>query len=329
MELTGLKLVLVIAIVIAIIALTWYVSTKVTGRERLNIPAFVYTKITPDQFFGDFYDQNKGEFRMASSFAGSASATYYGLTVLRQGFRAGFGDQIFTSDAEMGKILNGLRSYYRSDGYYAEEGVDPVLTTSRVLQTAPLYSQKLDKAISLEWVNANSFANKSALKENQYDPEYQYNVMQVYKNIDSDAAKAKMREIGPGYITYYCSYEPQDASNSEYLRKKYYQISILSYLTGIKAIGPGACFKANDVEADRARLADLAFDKVDDIESLYYLHYLKQFYQIPIDPNNIIVALDRFYLDREFKEKIGDNFASLPGMYYASLIYAITLGHPL
>jgi len=329
MELTGLKLISIILVVAAICALSGYLITRTFfNKGSISIPMFVYTRISPDQFFGDFYDEAKSEFRIASSFPGTASATYYGLSVLKKGLRTGFGDRIFLSDEEMGKVLKALRSYYDAAGYYVEEGVDPVFLTSRIMQTTNFYPQKLNQAISLKWLDDNSLLNKS-LPESKFDPEYQYNILEIYRNIDSATSKLKMQEIDSDYINYYSYYDAGVVSDSEYLRKKYYQVAIISYLTNIEVLGPTTGLKADEINSDIARLKNIALSDVSDIKDFYWLYSLKKFYQITIDPNVVIATLEKFYLNREFKEKAGDNYGSLIGMYYASQIYRDVLGYPL
>lgn len=326
MDSISLKLILIVIIAIAIGGVGGYLISKNFQKAKAYIPSLVYSKITPTQFFEVFYSKAENQFKMTKASPPSLEATYYALSTIKKGLRAGFGQEI---EGDVDKIFEKVRAYYNADfGYYVGAGGDPIASTQMALSLATYYPQKLNQDIDINWLEGNSLDNE-ALAEEKFDPEYQLNVLGIYKGINSESTKAKLQEMGPKYLNYYCDYEISGVSDSEYLRRKYHQIAIISYLSGADNLSSGTCLKAGSVENDKERLKTISYGKLSDIKDLFRLYFLRKFYNVENNQNEAYANLEKFYFEKEFKENTRDESPNIVGMYYGAMLYSLIFGHSL
>lgn len=264
------------------------------------------------EFLAGLYDESQNGFKMKKESAASLEATYYGLYI-HKNLRVDL-DKSISGEG----VLEGVRSYYVSPGYYLEKEKDPVFSTMQVLLIDRQFPEDLEKTIDLDWLKSNSLENKN-LEPEKFDPEYQSAVVEIYRHLEMPE---KLEEISYSYFSYYCNFRPaENISDKEYLKEKYYQISLISGLSGAENIDSltGNCFEKEDIEKDKERLSQIQLEGLDDIKEVYWLYYLEKFYNLSPDLKEIFKRLEKFYLAGGFKEKLTDLEPNLVGTYYGVL----------
>jgi len=271
------------------------------------------------QFVMSLYDEN--EFKVTKNSQPSLEATYYGIEALQT---VGSLSKISNPEA----MFNKIRSYYVSPGYFLEKDKDPVFSTGQALRVDRWYQEDLGKTIDLDWLKSNSIENKN-LEQDKFDPEYQSAVVETYRHLEIPEKPKKLEEISYPYFDYYCNFKPPEGiSDSDYLKTKHYQISLISSLSGISNVNNlSGCLKTEDVKADKERLSKIQFEDLNDIKQVYWLYYLKKFYNLwPRQSEqffsyleNIFKKVKQFYSDGGFKEKLSDKEPGLIGTYYGIL----------
>ena len=295
-------------------------AVPMSERERLiKMTSFIHnSKEEISQFVMGLYDENQGGFKIKRDSPVSLEATYYSIEALRNLVR----DLNVIPNPEI--LLDKIRSYYVSSaGYYLEEGKEPVFSTGQALRIDRWLRENLNQEIDLDWLKSNSIENKN-LEPEKFGPEYQSAVVEIYRHlpIPKEERFEKLEEISHSYFDYYGNFKVSEGiSDSDYLKTKYYQISLISDLSGVdKAAGlAGSYLKEEDIEADKERLSQIQLEDLDDLKEIYWLYYLQQFYNLERDINKILEKVGKFYLKEGFKEKLTDEEPNLIGTYYGIL----------
>lgn len=322
------KLIVIVLISLIVGGAAGYFIFSEPDRGEGYIPDIIYANVDADNFFDNYYDSTQKEFKMTKDSQGTLAATYFGLSAIKKGLRPGFGQDVFMAD--IAGIFDKISSYYSSsDGYYSEAGIDPVNATRMALAIDTYYEQDLGNPIKLTWLHGNSLGNEN-LEQAKFDPEYQYNVLMVYRNSPQKDLSDDFNAMDKTYADYYCNYEPaSDVSDSEYLREKYYQSVIVDYLLEAGHVSPNICAKTKDLDAFKARTAKISFSSLNDLKELEWLHSLNRAYGVRTDykyMDNIIRQFDEFYLEKGFREKLSDSTPDLTGMFYGSILYISLFG---
>jgi hypothetical protein len=302
-----LNLKLIIAIILALIiggvigsVVTRSIVTKDVSEEKDYL-------VSP-QFLSSLYDADQKEFKLGKDSPASLEATYYALVAAKD-------PKIkLPEEIDIDGVFDKIRSHYVPDGYYFEEDKDPVVSTRMALEIDSYYSQNLNQEVNLDWVKINSLENKE-LEEIKFDPQYQENILKIYQYLNIGQKEAKER-ISSLYLDYYCDYNFKEISEEDYLRKKYCQVSIVAYFTGAETILSDGCFGEEEIEFDKDRLGKINFEELNDIKEIYWLYYLKKFYNLNINPREVLVKINEFYSGKGIKEKLTDEKPNLIGVFF-------------
>ena len=322
MEILNLKLVLIVLLAIIIGGLvgsfiTKEISKRETAARRKSLAeSFAPLQTDANQLLNDLYDKEQHLFRISKDSPASLEGTYYAVASITPG---GVASSYFAELVNVDEMFDKIRSYYTTPGYYLEKDKDPVVTTRMALEIDSHFSQKLDQEIDLNWLKLNSLENEN-LEESKLDPEYQRNILEIYRFLPGDQKETKTR-ITPIYLGYYCKHSSGNIADEDYLnylRKKYHQISIINYLIGEHDISsPRLCLRAIDVKADKERLNKISFSSLTKIKELAWLYYLKGFYSIRAESSKFFgQAIEYFYSDKVFKENLCDKEPNLIGTFY-------------
>lgn len=297
----NLKLVLIALLIIIVVTIIGSIIVKEIAKEKAPAGPLAFLQEYPisAQFISSFYEKDQK----------GLEATYYALILAKK-----IGTEL-PEEIGIEEIFNKIRSYYNPAGYYLEDDVDPIISTRMALEIDRYYSQDLNQEINREWLKSNSLENEN-LEKNKFDPQYQSYILEIYKNLNIDQKEVKGR-ITPLYTEYYCNYSSDSIPDEGYLRQKYYQTSIISYLTGIETIS-NSCLKKKDIEADKIRLAKISFKELNDIKEIFWLYRLKQFYNLKRDFKEGFNKIGEFYTEGGFKEKLSNDKPNLIGTFYGS-----------
>lgn len=320
------KLIIIIVVSLLVGAAVGYVFGR-ADKENVNVPSFMYAKgrMTPEQFTTLYYDKNQGEFRMNSSSPGGLEATYYGVIALKTGFRQVVDQESLGLAAD--EMFEKIRSYYNPEGYYADGINDPIHTTRLATQIDIYYPQDLNQTINLAWLKSNSLANQD-LEESKLDPEFQSNVLRIYRNIEQVGRDSEFAAVAPFYSDYYCNLPiPENVFDEEYLRMKFYQTDIVYYLVSTGYASSTTCLTPQVDEDYAARTAKISLKSLDSIDKLFWFYDLSSFYRAEFNKNEIIGKLAEFYSGGGFKEKLSDRGPSLKGMFYGLRLYSTLFGY--
>jgi len=303
-----------VSIILAAIVVT-IIGTIIVGEilEESQVPSlpFVFLKEYPisAQFISSFYVEDQKAFKLGESSPASLEATYYALIPV------GKTGAELSEEIDIEEVFNKIRSYYTPSNYYLEDGKDPLVSTRMALEIDRRHTQDLGQEINVEWLKGNSLENEN-LEEDKFDTQYQSYILDVYGNIDVDQKETE-RRLRPLYTNYHCNYSSDQIADEDYLRKKYYQISIISRLTGVQTISD-SCLKKEDVEADKARLDKIQLTDLSDIKEIFWFYRLKQFYNLSFDFEEGFNKIGEFYTGGGFKEKLNDDKPNLIGTFYGS-----------
>jgi len=258
------------------------------------------------QFVVSLYDEGQNEFKIDTGSSPTLAATYYGVQAL-QALKRNPDDIVITEN-----MFDKIRSYYAS-GYYLEDDKDPIFSTAMALAIDSQYQEDLNQVINLTWLESNSFENEN-LYSSRLDPQYQKVVLDIYHSMKVDQEELETR-IKPIYLSYYCIYSSDKIADKDYLRKKYYQTSIISYLTGFKTTSSN-CLAKEDVDFDKEKLSKIRFQDLNDIKEIFWLYHLQKFYNLKPDLKTVFGEIEKFYTGGGFKEKLSDQEPNLIGTYY-------------
>ena len=297
------------------------IITKLPKSEKgkfIKRTSFIQSsKSEISQFIISFYDENQNGFKIKKDSTVSLEATYYGIEALHNLKSL----NVITNSQT---LFDKIRSYYISPDYYLEKNKDPIFSTKQALRIDRWYQEDLNQKIDLDWLKSNSIENKN-LELEKFNPEYQLAVVQIYQHLEQLEVSEKLRkieEISYPYFDYYCNFQfPEEISDSDYLKIKYYQISLISNLSGVTNIvnSTASCFKEENIKINKERLNKFNYEKLDDIKEVYWLYYLQSFYNLDPDLNQIFDKVQNFYFEGGFKEKLSDEAPSLIGTYYGTL----------
>lgn len=332
METGSLKLILIIVISIAIVVLLgmWIKGTlfKEKGVSLEEVEMMVPTAAKDSlikarslisrsreeiiQFLDGLYDENQNGFKMKKDSEVTLEATYYGLEVIHN-LRITLPKAI-NSQA----VLDRVHSYYVTPGYYLEKDKDPVFSTMWALSIDVRFPEDLERAIDSDWLKNNSLENKN-LEANKLNPEYQAAVVEIHRLLEKPE---KLEEISYAYFNHYCRFHPpEDTSDKDYLKEKYFQIFLISGLSGATSATniTENCLGEEAVKADEERLSQIQLEQLDDIEEVYWFYYLQKFYNLKPDLEEIFKKVENFYSEGGLKEKLTDPAPNLIGTYYGIL----------
>jgi len=293
-------------------------KVPMSGKERI-IKMYSSIKSSSDeisQFIIDIYDENYGGFKIRKDSTASLEATYYGIEALEN---LGSLNKITNFET----ILDKVHSFYVLPGYYSEDGNDPVFSTKQALKIDRWFQEDLGQKINLDWLENNSIKNKN-LEENKLNPEYQAAVLEIYQHltIPKEEKFEELEKISYYYYDYYGNFKlSEEISDSDYLKTKYYQISLISDLSGINNVEKlaGNYFKMEDIKADKEKLSSFSYEDIQDIKEVYWLYYLQKFYSIELDLDKVLKKVEGFYFGGGIKEKLTDETSNLIGTYYGTL----------
>ena len=315
----NLKLVLIILLAIIIGGLLGSIITKEISKresptrwlEKESATSAPFLQADPTQLLNDLYDKEQDLFKMSKDSPASIEATYCAAAIHGERSKELDLNQV----ANIDEMFNKIRSYYTAPGYYLEKGKDSVSSTWMALEIDSYFPQNLEQEIDLNWLKSNSLENEN-LEESKLDPQYQRDILEIYRYLPLDQKEVKTR-ITPVYLNYYCNYKSQEISDEDYLRKKYYQTSIINYLTGSRdTSAPRLCLKEEDIETDKDRLNKISFSDLSDIKEVYWLYDLKKIYNLRPDLREFFTRVGDFYFNKVFKEKLSDKEPNLIGTLY-------------
>lgn len=270
------------------------------------------------KFLMDLYDPKSGKFKNDKFSSPTLEATSLGVEIL-----SNFNKLSLIKDSI--PIFEYVKSFYLSDGYYIEKNNDPVFSTRQSLVIDKNFSEDLNQNINLDWLKRNSLENKD-IEKSKLEPEYQAAVLDIYRFLGGEE---KLKALSYIYFDYYCKIVfPDGISDSEYLLKKYYQVKIISTISGFNKLDQNLidnCFGRAQTSNDTIKLNNMKYNNFKDIKDVYRLYYLNNFYNI-IKSEELVSCiegvfeyLENFYLQNGIKENINDDKPSLVGVYYATL----------
>jgi hypothetical protein len=287
-------------------------------RDRvIKMYSFIFrAKDEIAQFAVSLYDETEGGFRIKAGDPVTLAANFYGLETLNNLSRLDI-------RPNQDDLLGMIRSRYIESGYYSDPNEDPVFSTSYALRFNRYYSEDLGKEIDLNWLEENSISNEN-LAEEKKDPEYQLMVWGIYKHLEipKEERFEKLENLSSSYFDYYCGLDfSGEESDSSYLEKKYFQIFLISDMSGIDNVKEltSNCLEKETIDKDKERLKRIDFKKIQDIKELYWFYYLQRFYGLGFDLEEILEHAKDFYSNRGFKEKLSEKESNLTAAYYGTL----------
>jgi len=220
------------------------------------------------------------------------------------------------------ELFEKIKSFYSDEGYYLEEGSDPIFTTMQSLKIDRWFEEDLENSIDVTWLENNSLMNEQ-LEESKYSAEYQAAVVEAYENADFPDKAEKQENLSYLYFDRYCSLVlAEDISDSEYLKEKFYQLYIISRLTGLEDLKikdlDWACLK-NDFSQAEEKIKGLDYKDFDNIKEIYRLYFLKKAYGLDTNVLDLLETLEKFYQLGGFKNNLSDESPCLEGTYYGTL----------
>jgi len=265
------------------------------------------------QYLGELSAPDKNGFKLTKeSPEVSIRASFYALTIYKRFLGKNL---VKLTNLNPDAMLDKIRSYYVSPGYYLEEDEEPIFSTVKVLSIDFQFSQDLNQEINLDWLKKNSLENEN-LENNKLDPEYQLAVINIYRLL---GLPEKVEEISVPYLNYYCyQYKPDESSDQSFLRTKFYQISLISNLSGVLS-NQNSCLIKEDTEVAKERLGKILFGQLTNIKEIFFLCHLKVFYGLLKDSDleKSLKAIKEFYSEYGFRENLNDQSPNLTGTYYA------------